>query len=191
MAKASKKRSIEILLKSATIAKAKSQRKWRKSRNLITVDLLWPRNSIARKTSAREANFVENFADFTQEEWAKRMLFREEVEDHTAVAVGISESLNTENIEKFFRLTAKYALKTSADFVEKYTVGISDIASAPIEALAVIAGTYPGPETILQGVADIPVLPDPGRRHTLFVKLHAPGKTEELGELELEIRALE
>jgi hypothetical protein len=188
MAKESKKKQIEILLKSATITKAPRQKKWRKSRNLITVDLIWPRSSIAKKTASREANFIENFADFTQEEWAKRILFREEVDAHTAVAVGISESLNTENIEKFLRLTAKYALKTSSDFVNKYTVGISDIASAPIDALATIAGTYPGPTTILQGVADIPVLPEEGRRHTLFVKLHAPGKTEQLGELELEIR---
>lgn len=190
MAKVSKKRSIEILLKSACIAKAQRQRKWKKSRNLITVNLLWPRNSIAKKTASREVNFSDNHADFMEEEWAKRILFREEIDGHTAVAVGISESLNTENIEKFLRLTAKYALRTSADLVDKYTVGISDIATAPIDALSAMAGTYPGPTTILQGIADIPVLPDPGRRHTLFVKLHAPGKTEQLGELELEIRAL-
>ena len=133
---------------------------------------------------------AKSMEDFTQEEWAKRILFREEVEGHTAVAVGISESLNTENIEKFFRIAAKYAFKTSADLVNKYTVGISDIATAPIDALATIAGTYPGPTTILQGIADIPELPEPGHSHTLYGKLHAPGKTEQLGELALEIRAL-
>ena len=190
MAKASSKKSIEILLTEVTIANAPRQKKWRKSRNLITVDLLWPRSSIAKKTSSREVNFTNNVADFTKEEWAKRILFREEVEGHTAVAVGISESLNTENIEKFLRLTAKYAFKTSADLVNKYTVGISDIATAPIDALSSIAGTYPGPTTILQGIADIPELPESGHSHTLFVKLHAPGKTEQLGELALEIRAL-
>jgi hypothetical protein len=50
MAKASSKKSIEILLTEVTIANAPRQKKWRKSRNLITVDLLWPRSSIAKKT---------------------------------------------------------------------------------------------------------------------------------------------
>ncbi len=44
----------------------------------------------------------------------------------------MSESLNTENLEKFLRLAARYALKTSADVVGGYTVGIADIATAPV-----------------------------------------------------------
>lgn len=190
MKKKSVKQSVEILLKRASIKGARRQKKWLRSRNLITVDLLWPRNSIAKKTSAREIRFVKNVADFSGEEWAKRMLFREEVDGHTAVAVGVSESLNTEKLEKFLRLTAKYALNTAADFVDKYTVGISDIASAPLDALAVTAGSYPGPKTILQGVLDIPVLPASGESVEMKVSLHAPDKTEELGELILELRAL-
>jgi hypothetical protein len=184
------KTSVEVLLKSASIKKARRQKIWSKSRNLITVDMLWPRSSIAKKTSAREANFVKNEADFSNEEWAKRILFREDVEGHTALAVGISESLNTEMIEKFLRLTAKYAFKTASSLVDKYTVGISDIASAPLNELAATTGTYPGPKTILQGVVDIPEVPESGTSIEVRAPLHAPKETEVLGELVLEVISL-
>lgn len=165
------KRSVEFLLVRADIKGAGLQKILLKSRNQITVDLVWPRSGIARKSVAREAKFTRSKADFTAECWTKRVLFREEIEDHAGLAVSVSEPLSTENVEKFLRLTAKYALKTGADMVEKYTVGISDIASAPIDALAAMAGTYPGPKPIAQGVCDLPALPAPGEERELEIPL--------------------
>ncbi len=85
----------------------------------------------------------------------------------------MSESLNTENLEKFLRLAARYALKTSAEVVGGYTVDLADIATAPVDALASMAGTYPGPKTIAQGVIDVTrdILSAPGTDHLVKVPL--------------------
>ena len=165
------KQSIEFLLCRADINGAWFQKILLKSRNQITVDLIWPRSGIAKKTASREAVFSRSKVDFTGEDWTKRILFREEIEGHAGLAVCVSEPLSTENVEKFLRLTAKYALKTGADVVGKYTVGISDVASAPIDALAAMAGTYPGPKPIAQGICDIPELPEPGGERELEIPL--------------------
>ncbi len=120
-------------------------------------------------------NFIKSETDFTGEPWTKRILFREDIDGHCGVAVSVSESLNTENLEKFLRLAARYALKTSADVVGGYTVGIADIATAPVDALASMAGTYPGPKTIAQGVVDVTrdILAAPGADHLIEVPLVA------------------
>ena len=165
------KQTVEFLLSRVDISGAGFQKILLKSRNLITVDLIWPRSAIARKTASREAVFAKSKADFSAEEWTKRILFREDVEGHAGVAVSVSESLNTENIEKFLRLTAKLAFKTGSDVVQKFTVWISDVASAPIDALSSMVGTYPGPKQIAQGVSDIVSLPGAGEETELQVPL--------------------
>ena len=185
------KMAIEVLLAGADIEGIVLQPHLLKTTRLVTVELLWPRCSIAKKTSAREVKFRKAKASFKGEEWSRRILFREEVEGHAGFAVTISEILDDEWFEKFLRLTAKYALKTAADFVQKYTVGIDDIASAPIDALAQLEGTYPGPRTAAQGVLDLTeeMLPEPGGSTVVEVPLHRPRFTKTVGHLKLEIRA--
>ncbi len=189
------KTALEILLYSAKLTDAGLQKILRKSRNLLTVDLIWPRSTIAKRTASREVNFVKSEADFMDEPWTKRILFREDVEGHCGLAVSVSESLNTENLEKFLRLAARYALKTSADVVGGYTVGIADIAAAPVDALATMAGTYPGPKTIAQGIIDLTddFLPEPGTDRVLEIPLSVVKprikKDKPAGFLKLLIRA--
>ena len=185
------KTAIEVLLAGADLGGIVLQPHLVKTTRLVTVDLLWPRCAIARKTSAREVKFRRAKASFKGEEWSRRILFREEVEGHTGFAVAVSEILDDEWLEKFLRLTAKYALKTAADVLQKYTVGIDDIASAPIDALAQLEGTYPGPKTVAQGVLDLTegMMPAPGGSVTVEVPLHRPRFTKTVGHLKLEIRA--
>lgn len=173
MAGTKEKRSYEILLVSADI-RGGLQKLLLKSRNLVSVDLVWPRVGVAKKSAAREARFVKSQCDFGAEEWTKRVLFREEIEDHAGLAVTISENLTDEWIEKFLRLVAKNAFKVSSDVIEKYTVGINDVAAAPFDALSTIVGTYPGPRTILEGVADVAELPGPGEEIVVEAPLRRP-----------------
>ena len=188
--KATDKHSYEILLVQADVKETGLRRLLSKSRNLLTVDLLWPRTSVARKTAARECRFVKSHAAFAGEDWARRILFREEIERHAAVAVSLSENLTDEKLEKFLRLAAKYALRTAADVVEKITAGIADVASAPLDALAAMAGSYPGPKTVCEGTADLTeaTLPAPGRQTLVDVPLRRPGKSALAGVLTIEIR---
>ncbi len=145
-----------------------------KSRNLGTVDMIWPRSGIARRSASRLMVFSKGKADFTGEEWAKRVLFREEVDGHTAFAVSIMEPVSVQQVRRFFSLAAKYALKQGADFVESAMMGYGDIASAPADALAAMVGEKNVPKAIAQGVVDLPTLPKAGEEMIVTVPLARP-----------------
>ena len=184
-----KKIPLEFLLVDVTLT-GLPEKRLLKSRHLGSVDLVWPRTGVAKKSAARQMVFQKGRADFSGEEWAKRILFREDIEGHCGLAVTITEAVSLEKARRFLRLTAKYALKMGADFMEKAMVGYTDIASAPIDALAQMEGTYPGPKTVAQGVLDVTedMLPEAGKAVTVEVPLHRPKFAKTVGRAKLELR---
>ena len=167
------KRLIEILLVKCEMTGI-PEKALLKSRNLGSVDLIWPRAGIAKKSAAREFTFTKGKVDFTDEPWAKRVLFREEIEDHTAFAVSVTEPVSVQKVRKFLQTAAKYALKQEADFIEKAMLGYGDFASAPVDALAAMVGEKDAPKPIAQGVLDVPVLPEEGGEMVVQVPLFRP-----------------
>ena len=190
MATKNQKLSIEVLLVGAEIGGIKLQPHLVKTMRLVTVDMICPRATIARKTAAKEVKFQKAQADVKGQCWTERVMHREDVDGHFGLAVQVSEVLDDEWFEKFLRATAKVALKEFRDMMQKYTVGISDIASAPFDALAQLEGTYPGPRTVAQGVLDVTeeMLPAAGRAVTVEVPLHRPKFAKTIGHVKLEIR---
>ena len=185
---ANKKQLIEVLLVEAAL-NGVPEKGLLKSRNLGAVDLVWPRAGIAKKSAARQFIFKKGKVSFEGEEWAKRILFREEVEGHTAFTVSISEPVSIQKVRQFLRLAAKYALKTTADIVEKMTVGIADVAAAPIDALAAMVGEKDAPKSIAQGVMDVEKLPAEGEELLVEVPLRRPNFDKVIGSLKLLLRA--
>ena len=183
-----KKRQIEVLLVKAELTGV-PERRLLKSRNLGAVDLVWPRSGIARKSAAREMVFRKGLADFTSEEWTKRVLFREDVEGHCGFAATVTEPVSLQKARRFLRLTAKYALKMGADFMEKAMVGYADVASAPLDALAQMVGEKDTPKAIAQGVVDLDALPAEGEELTLVVPLKRPLTGRAVGVVTLIVRA--
>ena len=159
-----------------------------KSHNIGQVDLIWPRATIAKKSGAREMVFRRGVCDFTAEEWTKRVVFREEVDDHCGLAVSITEPVSVQKVRRFLRLTAKYALKMGADFMEKAMVGYADIASSPIDALAAMVGEKDAPKTIAQGVLDFNDLPAEGEEREIAIPLTRPLTGKAIGTLTLLVR---
>lgn len=184
--KKSSKLAVEILLVEAKISGVPEKRLLR-SRNLGQVDLIWPRTGIAKKSAAREMVFRKGAADFTGEEWTKRCLFREEIEGHCGIAVSITEPVSVQVAKRFLRLTAKYALKMGADFVEKAAVGYADIASAPIDALGAMIGEKDAPKAIAQGVVDFSTLPGEGESVLVEIPLFRPLTKNPVGSMILQI----
>jgi len=182
-----KKSAIEVTLVKAELDGVPEKRLL-KSRNLGCVDLVWPRTGVARKSAAREMVFRKGKADFSAEEWTKRVLFREEIEDHCGLAVTITEPVSLQVARRYARLIAKYALKLGADFAEKAMAGYADIASAPIDALAQLLGEKDTPKAIAQGVLDLGHLPEPGSSTTIDVPLRRPLTGKEIGSLTLAVR---
>ena len=191
MATKNTKVAIEILFAGAQIDGILLQPHLVKTTRLVTVDLICPRSSVAKKSAAKEVKFRKAKADVKGQGWTERVMYREDVEGHFGFAVQLSEVLDDEWFEKFLRATAKIALKEFRDVLQKYTVGISDIASAPIDALAQIEGTYPGPKTVAQGVLDVTedMLPEPGQVAFVEIPLHRPRFQKTVGSVRLEIRA--
>ena len=181
------KKMLEVSLVKAEITSL-PERKLLKSRNLVCVDMIWPRAGIARKSAAREATFRKGKVDFSTEEWAKRVVFREDVDGRTAFAVSVTEPVTVQKLRRFARLTAKYALRMGADFMEKAMVGYADIASAPLDALSAMVGEKDAPEAIAQGVVDIPSLPADEEEVFVEVPLRRPGEDEVIGSLTLAVR---
>ena len=160
-----------------------------RSRNIGQIDLIWPRAAIAKKSGAREMVFKRGDCDFTAEPWTKRVVFREEVDGRCGLAVSITEPVTLQKVRRFLRLTAKYALKMGADFMEKAMVGYADIASSPIDALAAMIGEKDVPKVIAQGVLDIEDLPAEGEERTVVVPLARPLTGKSIGSLAILVRA--
>lgn len=182
------KSDIEILLVKAEL-NLLPEKKLLKSRNIGQVDLIWPRTSIAKKSGAREFVFRKGVCDFSAEPWTKRVIFREEVEGRCGFAVSITEPVSVQKVRRFLRLTAKYALKMGADFMEKAMVGYADIASSPVDALAAMIGEKDVPEVIAQGVVDVSELPAAGKEMEISVPLKRPNTGKVAGSLTLLLRA--
>ena len=180
--------NVEFLLVRAEI-KGVPEKALLKSRNIGQIDLVWPRSAIAKKSGAREMVFKKGVCDFTGEPWTKRVVFREEVDGHCGLAVSITEPISVQKVRRFLRLTAKYALKMGADFMEKAMVGYADIASAPIDALAAMVGEKNAPKIIAQGVLDLEHVPDEGEALEISVPLARPLTKKSIGSLTLLVRA--
>jgi len=181
------KRTIEFLLVKAELQGIPEKRLLR-SRNIGQLDLIWPRASIAKKSGAREMVFKRGKCDFSAEPWTKRTVFREEVDGHCGLAVAITEPVSIQKVRRFLRLTAKYALKMGAGFMEKAMVGYADIASSPIDALAAMIGEKDVPEVIAQGVLDINELPAAGAELEMNVPLVRPLTGKAIGSITLVLR---
>jgi hypothetical protein len=182
------KANIEFLLVRAEV-KGIPEKALLKSRNIGQVDLVWPRTGVAKKSGAREFVFRKGVCDFTKEPWTKRVVFREEVEGRCGLAVSVTEPVSVQKVRRFLRLTAKYALKMGADFMEKAMVGYADIASSPIDALAAMIGEKDVPAVVAQGVLDVDDLPDEGEERTVSVPLCRPLTGKSIGSLVVCLRA--
>ncbi len=182
------KTAVEILLVKAQLTGVPEKRLL-KSRNLGTVDLIWPRTGVAKKSAARQMIFSRGKADFTEEVWAKRLLYREEIEGKCGIAVSISEPVTVQKLRKFAKLTAKAIIKEGADIVQSAMVGYGDIAAAPIDALATLVGESEAPKSIAQGVIDFTQLPADGEEIEVTVPLKRPLTDAEIGSLTLLVRA--
>ena len=180
--------SLEVLLVRAEL-KGIPEKRLLKSRNIGQVDIVWPRSGIARKSSAREMVFRRGVCDFTPEPWTKRVVFREDVDGHCGFAVSITEPVSIQKVRRLLRLTAKYALKMGADFMEKAMVGYADIASSPLDALAAMIGEKDVPKVIAQGVFDLEAVPEEGEELSITVPLVRPLTGKEIGSLALCVRA--
>ena len=181
------KSTFEITLKSLNIT-GLPEKALLISRNLLTVEMIWPKAGAPRKSATRQITMKRGKVDFTTEPWAKRVLFREDIDGHTAFAVSIAEPVTLQKLHRLLQLTAKAALKEGADMVDAALMSYGDIAAAPVDALATIVAEKDAPRVIVQGILDYDDLPGAGKTKEVVVPLTRPKFVRQIGELALLVR---
>ena len=178
------KTSVEITLKSLSLSSI-PEKALLLSRNLLTVEMIWPKVGTPRKSATRQITMKNGKVDFTTEPWAKRVLFREEIDGHTAFTVSIAEPVTLQKLHRLLQLTAKAAIKEGADMIDAALVSYGDIAAAPVDALATMVAEKDSPRVIIQGVLDFDDLPKEGETKEVVVPLTRPKFSKQIGTLTL------
>ena len=178
------KTSVEITLKSLSLSSI-PEKALLLSRNLLTVEMIWPKVGTPRKSATRQITMKKGKVDFTAEPWAKRVLFREEIDGHTAFTVSIAEPVTLQKLHRLLQLTAKAAIKEGADMIDAALVSYGDIAAAPVDALATMVAEKDSPRVIIQGVLDFDDLPKAGETKEVVVPLTRPKFSKQIGMLTL------
>ena len=179
------KTQVEITLKSLALSGAIPEKALLVSRNLLTVEMIWPKVGSPRKSASRQVKMRKGKVDFTAEPWAKRVLFREEIDGHTAFTVSIAEPVSMQKLHRLLQLTAKAALKEGADMIDAALVSYGDIAAAPVDALATMVAEKEAPRVIIQGVLDYDDLPSAGETKEVVIPLTRPKFSRQIGTLTL------
>ena len=178
------KSTFEITLKSLSITGI-PEKALLISRHLLTVETLSPKAGTPRKSATRQITMKKGKCDFTTEPWAKRVLFREDIDGHTAFTVSIAEPVTLQKLHRLLQLTAKAALKEGADMIDAALISYGDIAAAPVDALATMVAEKDAPRIIVQGVLDYDDLPAAGETKEVVIPLTRPKFTRKIGALTL------
>ena len=178
------KTTFEITLKSISVTGI-PEKALLVSRNLLTVEMIWPKAGAPRKSVTRQITMKKGKVDFTTEPWAKRVLFREDIDGHTAFTVSIAEPVTLQKLHRLLQLTAKAALKEGADMIDAALVSYGDIAAAPVDALATMVAEKDAPKIIIQGVLDYDDLPSAGKTKEVVIPLTRPKFSRPIGSLTL------
>ena len=181
------KSTFEITLKSLSITGI-PEKALLISRNLLTVEMIWPKAGTPRKSATRQITMKKGKVDFTTEPWANRVLFREDIDGHTAFTVSIAEPVTLQKLHRLLQLTAKAAIKEGADMIDAALVSYGDIAAAPVDALATMVAEKDAPKIIVQGVLDYDDLPGAGEVKEVVIPLTRPKFSKTIGSLTLVVK---
>ena len=143
--------------------------------HLLGADLVWPRTGIAQKSASQTCALKEGRADFETVNWGRRILFKETVEGRFALSLTLTESLDDEDLEQFFRFCAGAFLSIGAGMVESAVRPVGKLAAAPLDYAAKNIGKYPGPKLLVEGLAELHSsdLPESGGERLLTLRMTA------------------
>ncbi len=104
------------------------------SGHLLTVNLIWPRVTIALRTAVKTIDLAKGECSAGQWPWCRRVLFKETIEDRFGIGVTVSEALSAHRLAQFARFFAGSALDIGEDIVEDALPGVAgDIAAIPLD----------------------------------------------------------
>jgi len=143
--------------------------------HLLNAELLWPRTGVAQKTASQPCTLDEGNASFEAVNWGRRILFKENVEGRFALGLTVTEALDDEAVEQFLRYWAGAFLSLGASMAENAAKPFGKLASAPLDYVAKSVSKYPGPTTLVEGLAELDAsdFPASGGERLLTVRMTA------------------
>lgn len=94
-------RVLELTLDRVQIDKAKTERKGKTKRIVITT-LVWPRPRIADRVTVKTLNFLDNEVDLTKSTWTEKILFKERVLGTFGMQIGVTDPVTESQAAEFF-----------------------------------------------------------------------------------------
>ncbi len=151
--------------------------------HLLSADLVWPRVGVAQKSATQTCALKKGHAEFAAVNWGRRILFKESVEGRFALALTLTESLDDEDLEQFFRFCAGAFLSIGAGLVESAARPAGKLAAAPLDYAAKNIGKYPGPTLLVEGLAELDSadFPASGGERLLTLRMAAARRLMGLG----------
>ena len=151
-----KKQDVEIHLLSLELAPALKLP--RQSNHLLSIGLVCPRPTIARKTSERTLALADGVFAPADPKWTESVAFKETVLGRFGIAVEVSDSLSDAAAEAFFSTGASALVKLLAGLVgSTFPVPeLGDFAEIPLSTLSKTIAKEKPPSKLVSGCLDIP-----------------------------------
>lgn len=153
-AKTKKKLDLQFVLETIDIP---AFRKAGTNRHILTVDLIWPRVGIARRTCTLQVPLVNGLCATDAWSLANKLCFKESCEQEFAINVSLTETLTEDKVNKFMRYMAGQSAAVASDAVEDALAipVVDELAALPLLYLSKRLLASQDPNLIATGAADL------------------------------------
>lgn len=172
----SKKCDVEMCIQSMALRVGGPGKKPAESNHAVTVELIWPRNGIQKKSYTRLVKLQGNACAFTDADWVESILLKETVSGRFAIKATVSQALSDSAVEKLLRAVAKSAASSVADVVEDQAGDVvGKVAASPFDFLAALMADGAA-STVAQAVVTLNSSDIPEGGRVLTLPLESPAR---------------
>ncbi len=151
MAKTPSKLGLEFTLERVEIP---IRKRIHESAHALAARLIWPRITIAKRTSDIEFRIKDGVCDMRQAPWHEKILFRETVDGKFALELDMTVSLTRTQLRDWRRMAMGYILLAAGQTADN--IGFAgELAEAPLKATAKDLQASHPPELYATGAIDL------------------------------------
>ena len=143
------------------------------TRHVLSSVVHWPRYAYQMRTTSRELDAAGPLREYSAADWIDAVLFKESVQLPSAVVFKLSVPLSRDVVSKIVAASARAGLGALGDMAQAAapTALLGKVATAPLDALATLAGNASDPEELGRAslLFDEELLSKGGERELVFV----------------------
>lgn len=163
MAKTPSKLGLEFSLEQIEIP---ARKRLHESAHILSAHLIWPRVTIAKRSSETEIRLQNGVCDMVKAAWHEKILFRETVDGRFALGVDMTVSVTRTQLRKWRRMAMGYVLLSAGQVADDIGF-VGELAEAPLKTAAKELQASRPPELYATGAIDLQMadfidIPDDG-----------------------------